>query len=74
MAAGLVGAAPAGAAVLTASFRVSVTVVGSCRIVPGQARGCAPAATPGAAIPVPEPVVHYSRDAKTGTTIETVEF
>ena len=67
--------AQAAAAVVKASFGVSVTVVAPCRIVPGQAQGCAASAKPGApAMPAPQPVVTYSRDPKTGTTIETVEF
>jgi hypothetical protein len=71
----VLGAAPAGAAVVKASFGVSVTVVAACRIVPGQAQGCAPAAKPGVAtIPAPQPVVTYSRDPKTGARLETVEF
>jgi hypothetical protein len=50
-------------------------VVAACRIVPGQAQGCARAAKSGTAtIPAPQPVVAYSRDPKTGATIETVEF
>jgi hypothetical protein len=68
-------AAPAGAAVVKASIGVSVTVVATCRIVPGQAQGCAPTAKPGAAtIPAPQPVVTYSHEPKSGATIETVEF
>jgi para-nitrobenzyl esterase len=69
------GAAPAGAAVVKTSFGVSVTVVATCRIVPGQAQGCASPARPGAAtVPTPQPVVTYAHDPKTGATIETVEF
>jgi hypothetical protein len=71
--ASLAVAAPAGAAVMNASFGVSVTVVAACRIVPGQAKACAPAPT-AAVIQAPQPVVRYSLDAKTGTTIETIEF
>jgi hypothetical protein len=71
--AGLAGAAAAGAMVVNASFTVHVTVVETCRIIPGLAKGCAPGATP-SAIPPPQPVVRYSRDAKTGATIETLEF
>ena len=68
-------AAPVGAAVVKASFGVSVTVVATCRIVPGQAQACAPAAKgETASIPAPQPVVTYSHDPKTGATIETVEF
>jgi hypothetical protein len=74
LAAGLVGAVPAHAAVVKASFSVSVTVVATCRIVPGQAKGCAPAASKAPTIPAPQPVVRYSRDPKTGTITETVEF
>jgi hypothetical protein len=36
--------------------------------------GCAPDAKQTAAIPAPQPVVRYSRDPKTGTITETVEF
>jgi hypothetical protein len=75
MAACLSSAAPAGAASVKASFGVGVTVVATCRIVPGRATGCAPSAqTDSAAMPAPQPVVTFSRDPKTGTTVETVEF
>jgi hypothetical protein len=68
-------AAPAAAAVVKSSISVSVTVVATCRIVPGQAKGCAPATNPSAVVvPTPQPVVRYTRDPKTGTTIETIEF
>jgi len=68
-------AAPAGAGVVKASIGVSVTVVATCRIVPGQAQGCAPSAKPGTATnPAPHPVVTYSRDPKTGVVIQAIEF
>jgi hypothetical protein len=66
---------PAYAAAVKASFGVSVTVVATCRIIAGKTWGCAPSAKPGAAaVPAPQPVVTYSRDPKTGTTVETIEF
>jgi hypothetical protein len=68
-------AAPAAAAVVKTSFGVSVTVIATCRIVPDLAKGCAPSPMSVAAvIQAPQPLVRYSRDPKTGTTIETVEF
>ena len=75
MVACLAGAAPAGAAVVKASIGVSATVVATCRIVPGRPGGCAPPTqTVAAAAPTPQPTVTYSRDPKTGATVETVEF
>ena len=71
----VVGAGPADAAMLKASMRVSVTVVAACRIVPGQAQGCAPTVRAGqASIPAPQPLVTYNRDPRTGVTVESVEF
>lgn len=71
----VLGAAPAGAAVVKASFGVSVTVVATCRIVPGQAQGCAsPDKSSAVIIPAQQPLVTYRRDPKTGAVIETVEF
>jgi hypothetical protein len=68
-------AAPADAAVVKASFGVHATVVATCRIVPGQANPCAPAAAAQPSATVTDgPVVTYSHDPKTGTVIETIEF
>jgi hypothetical protein len=66
-------AAAAGAMVVNASFTVHVTVVETCRIIPGVTKGCAPSATPSTIRP-PQPVVRYTRDPKTGATVETLEF
>jgi hypothetical protein len=68
-------AAPAGGAVVKTSMGVSVTVVATCRVMPGGATGCAPPVKgQPAATPAPQPVVTYSVDPKTGTHIETIEF
>ena len=70
----LAAAVPATAAVVKTSFRISATVVATCRIVPGLANPCAPMAAPAPAIGAGTPVVTYSRDSKTGAVIETIEF
>ena len=70
----LAATAPAAAAVVKTSFNVSATVVATCRIVPGQAKPCAPVGSRASAIGAGTPVVTYNRDAKTGAVIQTIEF
>ena len=71
--AGVVGAAPAGAAVVKTSFGVSATVVATCRILPGQVNPCAAKART-TSINAEKPVVAVSRDPKTNLVTQTIEF
>ena len=70
----LVGAAPAAAAVVKASFGVSVVVVSSCRIIARQANPCARAPGQALTIVTEKPVVTFSTDPKTGAVVQTIEF
>ena len=72
--AGLAGAAPAAAAVVKASFGVSVMVVASCRIIAGRANPCARAQGPTPTLAAEKPVVTFSTDPKTGVVTQTIEF
>jgi hypothetical protein len=68
------GAAPTAAAVVKASFGVSVVVMASCRIIAGQANPCAPSQGKASALIAEKPVVHFSRDPNTGLVTQTIEF
>ena len=61
-------------AAVKGSFGVSVTVVATCRIVAGQANACAATTARGSTIVAEKPVVTYSRDPKSGATVQTIEF
>jgi hypothetical protein len=67
-------AAPAVAAVVEASFGVSVMVVASCRIIPGLANPCARALGQAPTLVAEKPVVSFSTDPKSGAVIQTIEF
>jgi hypothetical protein len=70
----LAGVGTGGAAVVKTSFGVSATVVATCRLAPGRASACARSAGQDPTIVAEQPLVTFSRDPKTGATVETVEF
>lgn len=74
------GAGPAGAVIKSSVFRVSVTVVAPCAVIPKPAMAASvvctrtPRPATASSVDLPTPVVTYSRDPATGLVWETIEF